>query len=512
MKKINILLATLAMLVATVSCNNDEKIQIEEPGVPAGSIRVNISISDLQPTTKAVKTGWENGDIIHIYLDDAETYAPDFDLTFNGSDWVASSISAAVVGRLQTTGGKLRGFWESSNSCMTDASWGKSSAVIDFPDNGKDGTTGIADHLVADFSNISYTYNGSILEASINSWHFETDLQIVVSGLTFEAGRYTLFSPNSEIQNVNMINTHSGSTPYEVSVSRNGTGSDYGRIAAIQNADGVAFVGCLGTSFSSGETMTFFLIDNTTGVKYEFSKTLTASLSSNKTKINAIKIPFKKFVVDMGFTSGTKWAACNLGADYLTGYGDYYAWGETSPYYSSQSPLTWKTGKGSGYYWTSYDMATAGDNSKFSKYTYDQDSYATSGTADGKITLEAADDAATVAYGSPYRMPTYDDIVDLVNYCNKTYVENYLDSGVNGYLFTSKKTGFTSQKIFFPAAGYYWNTSLKNEGTDMNIWASTVRDNIPDLAWSINGYPSNYYVASNGTKARFFGFSVRPVR
>ena len=506
MKKIfSILMAVIA--VVTVSCNNDKLF--EEQGVPAGSIRVNIKVGGLQPSTKAVKTGWENGDIIHIYLDDAETYAPDFDLTFDGSKWNASAISAAVAGRLQTTGGKLRGFWESSNSCMTDASWGKSSAVIDFPDNGQDGTTGIADHLVADFSNISYTYNGSILEASINSWHFETDLQIVVSGLTFEAGRYTLFSPNSEIQNVNMINTHSGSTPYEVSVSRNGTGSDYGRIAAIQNADGVAFVGCLGTSFSSGETMTFFLIDNTTGVKYEFSKTLTASLSSNATKINAIKIPFKKFVVDMGFTSGTKWAACNLGADYLTGYGDYYAWGETEPYYSSQSPLTWKAGK-TGYNWASYDMATAGDNSKFSKYTYDQDSYATSGTADGKNTLEAADDAATVAYGSPYRMPTRANIVELRDNCTKEFVTNYLGSGVNGFLFTSTKNGFTNQKVFLPAAGRYMNTSFGKEGEGTNYWTSSLREDWPTNAWAICNYSNTPNMGSSFD--RLLGFSIRPVR
>ena len=507
MKKINILLATLAMLVATVSCNNDEKIQIEEPGVPAGSIRVNISISDLQPTTKAVKTGWANGDIIHFYLDDAATYTPDFDLTFNGTNWVASSISDAVAARLKNTGGKLRGFWEGTNSL---SNYSPVDNFLFFPDDKKFGTTGTVGYLVADFSNISYTVSEGVLTATISSWRLRSNLQIVVSGLTYEAGRYTLYS--SEINNLQCIDTHSGSSPYNCYVCYYGNGDDYGRIAGISNADGVAFVGGLRTSYSPGESITFYLIDNTTGVKYEFTKTLTASLLDVYNKVIAIKVPFSKFVVDMGFTSGTKWAACNLGADYLTGYGDYYAWGETSPYYSSQSPLTWKTGKGSGYYWTSYDMATAGDNSKFSKYTYDQDSYATSGTADGKITLEAADDAATVAYGSPYRMPTYDDIVDLVNYCNKTYVENYLDSGVNGYLFTSKKTGFTSQKIFFPAAGYYWNTSLKNEGTDMNIWASTVRDNIPDLAWSINGYPSNYYVASNGTKARFFGFSVRPVR
>ena len=33
--------------------------------------------------------------------------------------------------------------------------------------------------------------------------------------------------------------------------------------------------------------------------------------------------------VDLGLPSGTKWAACNLGATKPEEYGDYYAWGET---------------------------------------------------------------------------------------------------------------------------------------------------------------------------------------
>ena len=49
-----------------------------------------------------------------------------------------------------------------------------------------------------------------------------------------------------------------------------------------------------------------------------------------------------------------KWATCNLGASSPSDYGDYYAWGETEPYYVSQDPLTWKEGKSGGYCWQSY--------------------------------------------------------------------------------------------------------------------------------------------------------------
>ena len=33
--------------------------------------------------------------------------------------------------------------------------------------------------------------------------------------------------------------------------------------------------------------------------------------------------------VDLGLTSGTKWASCNVGADSPETYGEYFAWGET---------------------------------------------------------------------------------------------------------------------------------------------------------------------------------------
>lgn len=35
--------------------------------------------------------------------------------------------------------------------------------------------------------------------------------------------------------------------------------------------------------------------------------------------------------VDLGLS--VKWGKCNLGATTPEGYGDYYAWGETEPYY-----------------------------------------------------------------------------------------------------------------------------------------------------------------------------------
>lgn len=505
MKKIYIILA-VASLLATTSCT---KFELNAPEAETRNTTVIITVSDLQPGTKAIKTSWANGDIIHVYLDDATSYQPDFDLTYDGTKWVSSEILAGVALRLKATGGKIRGFWEDSNYCMISGSWNKYGSFIEFPGfgTGAEKTTGVVDHLVADFSNIDYTYSGGVLTANINSWRFRTNLQIVISGLPFQAGRYSFYSDCMD--NFSLIDTQTNYSPYDCHTSYMGTGSSH-RIAGIANDDGTAFVGGLSTNYSPGETLTFYLVDGTTGTTYSFTKQLTTSISRDESKILGIKIPFAKFTVDMGLS--VKWAACNLGAHYLTDYGDYFAWGETAPYYSSLSPLSWKVSKEAGYVWASYDMETAGDGTKFSKYTADKDSYATSGTADGKTTLDASDDAVTAAYGGSYRMPSdsdFDQLLDESN-CTKEWVNSYLGTGINGYLFTSLKSGYTSQKLFFPAAGEC-GTTLSGAGISGTYWSSSLYTNDPDPGSANILYFNSTFASSNYNGLRYAGRSIRPV-
>ena len=514
MKKIYTIFAAAAAIVAlAASCN---KIETNEPVNEQGeTVKVNITVGGLTQDTKAVKTGWENGDIIHVYLDDASTYTPDFDLTYDGTKWNASALSAEVIDRLKEDGtGYLRGFWEESNYCMTGSSWDKYWKFIYFPGVDNYGSTGSTGRLVADFHGINYTYNkaAGTLTAAIGTWRFRTTFQLVVSGLDFVAGKYTLYS--DDIQNLAAIGieTSGAAEDKDCQVYYHDSGSDYGRIAGIQNADGVAFVGAFSTSsYIAGETLTFYLIDNTTGVKYEFTKTLAATLSTPDTKVTAIKVPFSKFVVDMGLS--VKWAACNLGATTVTGYGDYYAWGETAPYYEDgyayETPGThWKTGK-TGYDWASYQW---GDGSTFTKYTgsdYD--------------TLQAADDAATAAYGSPYRMPTKDELFyELLNAsnCDQEWVADYLGTGVSGYLFTSKKSGYESQKLFLPAAGSRYVPFLGNAGSRGDYWSSSLGPYSWEIAWYIgfnsDGFDGSPAILDSGVSCaiateRYVGLSVRPV-
>ncbi len=84
--------------------------------------------------------------------------------------------------------------------------------------------------------------------------------------------------------------------------------------------------------------------------------------------------------VDLGLPSGLLWAVCNVGAEKMEAYGDYFAWGETEP----KDNYDWNTLK----YWD-YDV------NYVTKYNYD----------DGLVTLEAEDDAATANWGGAWRTP-----------------------------------------------------------------------------------------------------------
>ena len=513
MKKIYMILAVVALVGAAAACQKNEVTAPETQPV-AQNVTVNITVSSLTPDTKAIKTGWEAGDILHVYLDDATTYEPDFDLTYDGFIWSSSILATEVLARLKTSGGYLHGFWEDTNICMSNASWDKYSNFIEFPGHDDSATTGVYGHLIADFSNIPYTYDSGIITANINSWRFRTDLQVVITGITFTPGKYTLYS--DAINNMNMITVNEG-TPVGSYASYTDTGKDYGRIAGIKNDDGVAFIGAISTTSSTDYVIN--LKDNETGVVYTFEKKSMALSSDSNTKVVAIKIPISKFYVDMGLS--VKWGAYNLGATapfpyFPTGtsdaelqatWGDYYAWGETEPYYtdgfayiySDLDPTDWKAGKDSGYYWPSYKFDTSGNGTALTKYK--------SGGPDFSF-LQPEDDVVAATMGGSWRMPRYGDWEQLKDISNCTWV---WDDTYKGYKVTSLITGYESQYIFLPAAGA-WNGNVKltNPKAEGNYWSATLYTGGGDgkMARAV-GFDNSSYAGC--MVYRTLGFSIRPV-
>ncbi len=189
--------------------------------------------------------------------------------------------------------------------------------------------------------------------------------------------------------------------------------------------------------------------------------------------------------VDLGLS--VKWATCNVGASKPEEYGDYFAWGETQP----KSNYDWST-----YKWCngSYDTQT--------KYNTNS----IYGTVDNKTTLDLSDDAAHANWGGSWRMPTDAELTELREQCTWTWTTQ---NGVYGYKVTSKKSGYTNKSIFLPAAGYRYDSSLDNAGSDGDFWSSSLDTDYPYSAWLVYFYSDSVYRSSN--YYRYYGQSVRPV-
>ncbi len=196
--------------------------------------------------------------------------------------------------------------------------------------------------------------------------------------------------------------------------------------------------------------------------------------------------------VDLGLTSGTLWATCNVGADSPEKVGDYFAWGETEP----------KTD--AGYSWKNYRLAK-GSSSTLIKYCKDS-SYGNNGLTDDLSELESADDAATANWGEDWQIPSESQLEELAN---KTTITWTTQNGVYGRLFTSRIAGYTDKSIFLPAGGYYEGSSLNEESSYGYYWSRSCSGKKANNSCYI-GFGLDYILLSSNE--RYQGFNVRPVR
>ena len=202
--------------------------------------------------------------------------------------------------------------------------------------------------------------------------------------------------------------------------------------------------------------------------------------------------------IDLGLS--VKWANMNLGANRPEEYGDYYAWGETEPYYSSLDPLVWKQGKEAGYDWASYQWCM-GTYDSMTKYCI-HEAWCNNGYIDGKAVLDPEDDAAHVKLGGRWRMPTKEELDELCNYCS--WDHHASENGVDGRWMT----GPNGNRIFLPAAGRRIGTGLDGAGQSGWFWTSSLY---------FNSFSAQYIQYSLGSGfggtyiSREEGYSIRPV-
>ena len=180
--------------------------------------------------------------------------------------------------------------------------------------------------------------------------------------------------------------------------------------------------------------------------------------------------------VDLGLPSGLKWATCNVGADSPEDYGNYYAWGETTT------------------------KSTYEDNSL--TYGLNESQLQSQGYIDGSGNLTPSHDAATANWGGDWRMPTKEEMRELIDKCTWTWTTQ---NGVNGY----NVEGPNGNSIFLPAAGDRIWSSLLNDGFGGSYWSSTPYDNFDDCS----AYDLYFYDGSEGVYGvgRGSGLTVRPI-
>lgn len=181
--------------------------------------------------------------------------------------------------------------------------------------------------------------------------------------------------------------------------------------------------------------------------------------------------------VDLGLPSGTLWATRNVGADTLYEYGDYFAWGEIASK-------------------DSYKI----NNSQ----TYNKEMKTLLPDSNGDISGNPAYDAATAIWGPEWKIPTYEEQLELFENCKFEPMKT--SHGTNGYLVT----GPNSNYIFLPASGYRDGEYGDHQAGNYfgHYWSSTPAEWHGEsiLLHFEKGYSQNPYYA-----LRYYGCSIRPV-
>ena len=169
--------------------------------------------------------------------------------------------------------------------------------------------------------------------------------------------------------------------------------------------------------------------------------------------------------VDLGLPSGLKWASFNVGATAPEESGAYYAWGEINEK----------------------------DNYDWSSYIHCEGSMSTVKDIGDDISMTAYD-AAFMNWGGTWRMPTHDEVEELVENCTWKWMTV---NGVNGM----QATGPSGETIFFPASGYRAGTKTYSSGYFGSYWTSTHSESYNSGGGYTLGTGNAYYLSVSKTKA-----------
>lgn len=296
-----------------------------------------------------------------------------------------------------------------------------------------------------------------------------------------------------------------------------------GGLLSIVTDKGTATYSVASKAFAAGQLYTLNITVNLRAVGT--TTAITGWTSEGTVTVNpVVNAPAGVVAVDMG--NGLKWANMNVGARTETDYGDYFAWGATTPFYMEYNGYGvadphWISGK-TAYNWANYTFMQSGqsDDYHITKYTF-ADGQTSGIWYDGSTfkgdngdgvehkdfaSYDYVDDAARANWGGNWRTPTDAEWTWLRTNCRWEWQTDYNGTGVKGMLVTSNVNG---NQIFLPATGYRANANLNSAGSSGNYWANSV--------YELRSHSANHvhFTSSGGVirynDFRYYGQSVRPV-
>ncbi len=432
-------------ILFVLSCQQEEMDYNADSPSNAARMEFTGSFGDVTQTrTSSEREGdnlkilWSPGESINIFYGDSGESSGSQFISQNSEPVPSATFTGTITAFTGISeGGEALSFWSvypysSSNRCDGN------SVIAELPsvqnaveENIKDNTVLMvakAPGLALPFYNVCSFIRFSVVNSDITSVRVRVNNGEIVAGRVRVAMASEGNPSWSEIEG-------EGSTSITLNTPEGG----------VFEAGKFYYVAILPGSFENGYSMDFYTRGGREGtrrrnsaINFERAKTTYQPQRDNG-------VTWQPQSVDMG--DGLKWATMNVGASSPEEYGDYFAWGETSP-------------KGS-YSWDNYKWATyssAGPN--ITKYN----SNSAYSTVDGRTTLLRED--AAVNWGGDWRTPTVDEWNWLKENCT---MESVTQNGVAGYKFTSNVTGYEGNSIFFPAAGYYLS-SLNGVGSLMSYW------------------------------------------
>ena len=197
--------------------------------------------------------------------------------------------------------------------------------------------------------------------------------------------------------------------------------------------------------------------------------------------------------IDLGLPSGVLWGRYNLPiafnpADQYTNL--YFAWAETEGYEECELGVN-RSFDNTSYKWKWGQIDNNTPTTEPLKYN----------SSDSKTHLELQNDAASANWGWSWRLPSKEEVQELIDYTTCTY------DGNNGgfFIFTSNING---EKLYVPCAGIAGNTSVSGKQAEAYFWTRDVAESDKTKAYALRCLGQGPSIRTIG---RELGLPIRPV-